>query len=169
MSGTVLCSVPHTCPSPPQCGLAVHRKCLDVCQLECEYRKGILFGVGFSLLPRDRPDEVPFVVPLCTAEIERRALTVQVNVCIIWQRCRQGRTRCGGSHSLSTLCLSSQGVYRVSGSKPRIQKLCQALEAQREQVDLSGISPHDITSVLKHFFKEVMSLIPLMIIYAAQS
>ncbi|XP_046894302.1 GEM-interacting protein isoform X1 [Hypomesus transpacificus] len=107
-----------------ECGLAVHRKCLDVCQLECEYRKGILFGVGFSLLPRDRPDEVPFVVPLCTAEIERRALTVQ-------------------------------GVYRVSGSKPRIQKLCQALEAQREQVDLSGISPHDITSVLKHFFKEL--------------
>ncbi|KAM4597977.1 GEM-interacting protein isoform 2-T2 [Polymixia lowei] len=107
-----------------ECGLAVHRKCLDVCQIECETRKGILFGVGLSLLLRNRPDEVPFVVRLCTAEIESRALTVQ-------------------------------GVYRMSGSKPRVQKLCQAFETQRDQVDLSDLSPHDITSVLKHFFKEL--------------
>ncbi|XP_029913288.1 GEM-interacting protein isoform X2 [Myripristis murdjan] len=107
-----------------ECGLAFHRKCLDVCQVECEHRKGILFGVGLSLLPWDRPDEVPFVVLRCTTEIESRALSVQ-------------------------------GVYRVSGSKPRIQKLCQAFETQREQVDLSDLSPHDITSVLKHFFKEL--------------
>lgn len=49
----------------------------------------------------------------------------------------------------------SQGVYRVSGSKPRIQKLCQAFETQKEQVDLSEYSPHDIASILKQFFKEV--------------
>ncbi|CAB1341458.1 unnamed protein product [Coregonus sp. 'balchen'] len=107
-----------------ECGVAVHRKCLEVLQHECENRKGILFGVGFSLLPRDRPDEVPFVVQLCTAEIESRALTLQ-------------------------------GVYRISGSKPRIQKLCQVFETQRDQVDLSELSPHDVTSVLKHFFKEL--------------
>lgn len=52
----------------------------------------------------------------------------------------------------------SQGVYRVSGSKPRIQKLCQAFEAQKEKVDLSEYSPHDITSILKQFFKEVPGL-----------
>lgn len=46
-------------------------------------------------------------------------------------------------------------MYRVSGSKPRIQKLCQAFETQKEQVDLSEYSPHDITSILKQFFKEV--------------
>lgn len=62
----------------PQCGLALHRKCMEVCQLECEHRKGILFGVGLALLQRDRPDEVPLVVQRCTAEIESRALTVQV-------------------------------------------------------------------------------------------
>lgn len=43
----------------------------------------------------------------------------------------------------------------MSGSKPRIQKICQAFEMQKEQVDLSDLSPHDITSILKHFFKEV--------------
>ncbi|XP_056263316.1 GEM-interacting protein isoform X2 [Pseudoliparis swirei] len=107
-----------------ECGLALHRKCMEVCQLECEHRKGAVFGVDLSLLSGDRPDDVPFVVLLCTSEIESRALSVQ-------------------------------GVYRVSGSKPRIQKLCQTFEMQKEQVDLSEHSPHDITSILKHFFKEL--------------
>ncbi|XP_008289385.1 GEM-interacting protein isoform X2 [Stegastes partitus] len=107
-----------------ECGLALHRKCMEVCQLECEHRKGTVFGVDLSLLQRDRPDEVPFVVLRCTSEIESRALSIQ-------------------------------GVYRVSGSKPRILKLCQAFEMQKEQVDLSDPSPHDITSILKHFFKEL--------------
>ncbi|XP_042360726.1 GEM-interacting protein [Plectropomus leopardus] len=107
-----------------ECGLALHRKCLEVCQLECGQRKGTVFGVDLSLLSQEKPDEVPFVVLLCTSEIESRALSVQ-------------------------------GVYRVSGSKPRIQKLCQAIEMQKEQVDLSDLSPHDITSILKHFFKEL--------------
>ncbi|XP_034395466.1 GEM-interacting protein isoform X2 [Cyclopterus lumpus] len=107
-----------------ECGLALHRKCMEVCQLECEHRKGTVFGVDLSLLSGDRPDGVPFVVLLCTSEIESRALSVQ-------------------------------GVYRVSGSKPRIQKLCQTFEMQKEQVDLSEHSPHDITSILKHFFKEL--------------
>ncbi|XP_071328459.1 GEM-interacting protein [Trachinotus anak] len=107
-----------------ECGVALHRKCMEVCQLECEHRKGTVFGVDLSLLSRDSPDEVPFVVLRCTSEIESRALSIQ-------------------------------GVYRVSGSKPRIQKLCQAFEMQKEQVDLSELSPHDITSILKHFFKEL--------------
>uniref|UniRef100_W5MPQ8 GEM interacting protein n=1 Tax=Lepisosteus oculatus TaxID=7918 RepID=W5MPQ8_LEPOC len=107
-----------------ECSLVLHRKCLDSCQQECDQRRGFVFGLDFSLVPRDFPEEVPFVVRRCTTEIESRALAVQ-------------------------------GVYRVSGSKPRIQKLCQAFEIQRDQVDLSEHSPHDITSVLKHFFKEL--------------
>ncbi|KAM6904515.1 GEM-interacting protein isoform 2-T2 [Xenentodon cancila] len=107
-----------------ECGLALHRKCMEVCQLECEHNKGTVFGVDLSLMSQDSPEEVPFVVLRCTSEIESRALSVQ-------------------------------GVYRVSGSKPRIQKLCQAFETQKEQVDLADLSPHDITSIIKHFFKEL--------------
>uniref|UniRef100_A0A673FY47 GEM interacting protein n=1 Tax=Sinocyclocheilus rhinocerous TaxID=307959 RepID=A0A673FY47_9TELE len=108
-----------------ECGLAVHRKCLEVCQMECEHRRGFIFGMELSLLPRESLDSVPFVVLRCTEEIENRALGVQV------------------------------GIYRISGSKPRILKLCQAFEIQKDQVDLGDLSPHDITSVLKHFFKEL--------------
>ncbi|KAI4882408.1 hypothetical protein NFI96_025175 [Prochilodus magdalenae] len=107
-----------------ECGLAVHRKCLDLCQTECEHRRGTLFGVEFSSLPREQPQDIPFIVQRCTEEIESRALTVQ-------------------------------GVYRVSGSKPRILKLCHAFETQKDQVDLSDLSPHDISSVLKYFFKDL--------------
>ncbi|TRY56748.1 hypothetical protein DNTS_004720 [Danionella cerebrum] len=109
-----------------ECGLGVHRKCLEVCQLECEHRRGFVFGTDFSSLPRECQDSVHFVVLRCTEEIENRALDIQ-------------------------------GVYRISGSKPRILKLCQAFEIQKDQVDLSDLSPHDITSVLKHFFKERLS------------
>ncbi|KAM9780523.1 GEM-interacting protein [Neosynchiropus ocellatus] len=107
-----------------ECGLALHRKCMEVCQIECDFVKGTVFGVDLVALLRDTPDEVPFVVQRCTSEIESRALSIQ-------------------------------GVYRVSGSKPRIQKICQAFEMHKEQVDLTELSPHDITSILKHFFKEL--------------
>ncbi|XP_077476189.1 GEM-interacting protein isoform X1 [Stigmatopora argus] len=108
-----------------ECGLGLHRKCMEACQTECCNQKGKLFGVRLSLLLRDAADDdVPLVVRRCTAEIESRALSLQ-------------------------------GVYRVSGSKPRVQKLCQALEDLKEDVDLSEVSPHDVTSVLKHFLKEL--------------
>lgn len=50
---------------------------------ECEDRKlgaqGGVFGVDFALVPRGFPEEVPFIVRRCTAEIESRALGVQVS------------------------------------------------------------------------------------------
>ncbi len=61
-----------------QCGLALHRKCMEVYQLDCEHKKGTVFGVELSLLTRDSPDEVPFVIQQCISEIESRALSVQV-------------------------------------------------------------------------------------------
>lgn len=53
-----------------------------------------------------------------------------------------------------------QGIYRISGAKARVEKLCQAFENGRELVELSEHSPHDITGVLKHFLKEVGSKSP---------
>lgn len=131
---------------------------MEVCQLECNHRKGMVFGVDLSILPRERPDEVPFVVMYCTSQIERRALSVQVLLTTATAKImKQDSERL--SVFLPFVCLS-QGVYRISGSKPRIQKLCQAFETQREQVDLSEHSPHDITSILKQFFKEVLRSFP---------
>lgn len=76
---------PHDPPLPatsPQCLLTCHKRCLETLLILCGHRRlparTPLFGVDFLQLPRDFPEEVPFVVTRCTAEIELRALGVQV-------------------------------------------------------------------------------------------
>lgn len=110
-----------------ECFLACHKRCLETLLILCGHKRlparTPLFGVSFLQLPRDFPEEVPFVITRCTAEIEQRALHVQ-------------------------------GIYRVSGSRVRVERLCQAFENGRALVDLSGNSPHDVSSVLKRFLQE---------------
>ncbi|KAM6216861.1 LOW QUALITY PROTEIN: GEM-interacting protein [Rhynchocyon petersi] len=111
-----------------ECSLTCHKRCLETLLILCGHRRlparTTLFGVDFLQLPRDFPEEVPFVVTRCTAEIEHRALGVQ-------------------------------GIYRVSGSRVRVERLCQAFENGRALVELSGNSPHDVSSVLKRFLQEL--------------
>ncbi|XP_072458570.1 GEM-interacting protein isoform X2 [Notamacropus eugenii] len=117
-----------------ECSLACHKRCQQSLLILCGHRKlparTQLFGVDFLQLPRDFPEEVPFLVIKCTAEIEHRALSVQ-------------------------------GIYRISGSRVRVERLCQAFENGWALVELSDNSPHDVTGVLKHFLKELTdSIIP---------
>uniref|UniRef100_H3BBZ2 GEM interacting protein n=1 Tax=Latimeria chalumnae TaxID=7897 RepID=H3BBZ2_LATCH len=111
-----------------ECYLTCHRKCLETLLIMCGHKKlqnrVSLFGIDFLQIPRDFPEDVPFIVSRCISEIESRALGVQ-------------------------------GIYRVSGAKARVEKLCQAFENGRDLVELSENSPHDITNVLKHFLKEL--------------
>ncbi|XP_058023472.1 GEM-interacting protein isoform X3 [Ahaetulla prasina] len=113
-----------------ECLLTCHKKCLETLLINCGHQKlparASLFGIDFSDVPRDFPEEVPFIVMKCTSEIEARALGVQ-------------------------------GIYRISGAKARMERLCQAFENGRRLVELSEHSPHDITGVLKHFLKELSS------------
>ncbi|NXA15071.1 GMIP protein, partial [Sapayoa aenigma] len=121
-----------------ECSLTCHKKCLENLLITCGRRKlptrVPLFGVDFSQVPREFPEEIPFLVLRCTAEIESRALGVQ-------------------------------GIYRISGSKSRVEKLCQAFESGRSLVELSEHSPHDITGVLKHFLKELPAPVLLSHLY----
>ncbi|NXD17891.1 GMIP protein, partial [Nothocercus nigrocapillus] len=121
-----------------ECYLACHKKCLESLLITCGHKKlpnrVPLFGIDFVQVPRDFPEEVPFLVVKCTSEIESRALGVQ-------------------------------GIYRISGSKARVEKLCQAFENGRNLVDLSEHSPHDITGVLKHFLKELSGPVLLYQLY----
>uniref|UniRef100_A0A8D0FIN4 GEM interacting protein n=1 Tax=Strix occidentalis caurina TaxID=311401 RepID=A0A8D0FIN4_STROC len=121
-----------------ECCLACHKKCLENLLITCGHKKlpnrVPLFGIDFTQVPRDFPEEVPFIVVKCTSEIEARALGVQ-------------------------------GIYRISGSKARVEKLCQAFENGRSLVELSEHSPHDITGVLKHFLKELSAPVLLSQLY----
>uniref|UniRef100_A0A8C8SCP5 GEM interacting protein n=1 Tax=Pelusios castaneus TaxID=367368 RepID=A0A8C8SCP5_9SAUR len=121
-----------------ECYLTCHKKCLENLLITCGHKKlpsrVSLFGIDFTQVPRDFPEEVPFIVEKCTSEIEARALTVQ-------------------------------GIYRISGAKARVEKLCQAFENGRNLVELSEHSPHDITGVLKHFLKELSGPVLLYELY----
>ncbi|NWR63172.1 GMIP protein, partial [Bucorvus abyssinicus] len=147
-----------------ECCLTCHKKCLENLLITCGHKKlpnrVPLFGVAFTQIPRDFPEEVPFLVVKCTAEIEARALGVQVS----------GRSPSLRSSPRPDLLTSpplrpAQGIYRISGSKARVEKLCQAFESGGSLVDLSEHSPHDITGVLKHFLKELSTPVLLSQLY----
>ncbi|XP_078537285.1 GEM-interacting protein isoform X2 [Lissotriton helveticus] len=111
-----------------ECYLTCHKKCLESLLIICGHKKlpgrTTVFGIEFKQVYRDFPEEVPFIIRKCTAEIEHRALGVQ-------------------------------GIYRISGARARVEKLCQAFENGRNLVELADHSPHDITGVLKQFLKEL--------------
>ena len=58
-------------------------------------------------------------------------------------------------HLTLTLLVLIQGIYRVNGAKSRVEKLCQAFENGKELVELSDLSPHDISNVLKLYLRQV--------------
>ena len=51
--------------------------------------------------------------------------------------------------------LSTQGLYRISSAKSKMERLCQLFEAGAERVDLSDLQPHLISSCLKLYFRQV--------------
>ena len=51
--------------------------------------------------------------------------------------------------------LDTQGLYRISSAKTKMEKLCQLFEAGSERVDLSELPPHLIGSCLKLYLRQV--------------
>lgn len=47
------------------------------------------------------------------------------------------------------------GLYRMSGSSVRVEKLLKSFESGPHLIDLSEVSINDLTSVLKVFLREV--------------
>ena len=50
---------------------------------------------------------------------------------------------------------SFQGIYRVSGLKSRVEKLCQAFENGAQLVDLTDQHPNVIANVLKLYLRQL--------------
>ena len=54
--------------------------------------------------------------------------------------------------------LDTQGLYRISSAKSKMERLCQLFESGSERVDLSDLPPHLISSCLKLYFRQVSFL-----------
>lgn len=95
-----------------QCLLTCHKKCLETLLINCGHQKlparASLFGIDFSDVPRDFPEEVPFIVMKCTSEIETRALGVQVthSLCIHFKFYSCFKVRAGTKFSFPFLIQS---------------------------------------------------------------
>ncbi|XP_038627010.1 GEM-interacting protein isoform X1 [Tachyglossus aculeatus] len=111
-----------------ECSLTCHKRCLETLLITCGHRKLPARIPLFGVDFLELPRDCPGDVPFLV-------------------------TKC--TAEIEQRALDVQGIYRVSGAKARVERLCQALENGQELVELSENSPHDITSVLKHFFKEL--------------
>ncbi|NWU94330.1 GMIP protein, partial [Upupa epops] len=111
-----------------ECGLASHKRCLESLLIACGHKK------------------LPNRAPLFGVDLAQLPRHCPEEVPFVVLKC---------TSEIESRALAVQGIYRISGSKARVEKLCQALENGGSLVELSEHSPHDITGVLKHFLKEL--------------
>uniref|UniRef100_A0A8C5PMA0 GEM-interacting protein n=1 Tax=Leptobrachium leishanense TaxID=445787 RepID=A0A8C5PMA0_9ANUR len=111
-----------------ECLLTCHKKCLENLLIKCGHRKLPPKAALFGVDFSQFPRYFPEEVPFIIAKC---------------------------TSEIELRALGQQGLYRISGAKARVEKLLQAFENGRDLVDLSGHSPHDITSSLKHFLKQL--------------
>ncbi len=58
------------------------------------------------------------------------------------------------------------GIYRMAGVSSRVEKILKSFESGPHLIDVSDVSPNDLTSVLKVFLREVIiQLIIIIIIF----
>ena len=67
-----------------QCGLASHRKCLEVLHLGCGPkhqmpRRMTTFGVDFTAHVEETRTQIPYLVRRCVREVDERGLDLRVS------------------------------------------------------------------------------------------
>ncbi|KAG1668935.1 Rho GTPase-activating protein 29 [Nymphon striatum] len=111
-----------------ECGLSCHKKCLEALAIQC----------GHKRLPRKM---TTFGVELAT-----HLLDTNTGIPPIVAKCIS---------ELEVRGIDMRGIYRVSGVKSKVEKLCQTFESGMELVDASGIHPSVVANVLKLYLRQL--------------
>nr|XP_046264416.1 rho GTPase-activating protein 29-like isoform X2 [Scatophagus argus]XP_046264417.1 rho GTPase-activating protein 29-like isoform X2 [Scatophagus argus] len=111
-----------------ECSLACHKKCLETLAIQCGHKKlqGRLHLFGIDFAQASKNS--PDGIPF------------------IIKKC---------TSEIESRALNIKGIYRVNGAKSRVEKLCQAFENGKDLVELSDLSPHDISNVLKLYLRQL--------------
>uniref|UniRef100_A0A668AJK0 Rho GTPase-activating protein 29 n=1 Tax=Myripristis murdjan TaxID=586833 RepID=A0A668AJK0_9TELE len=111
-----------------ECSLACHKKCLETLAIQCGHKKlqGRLHLFGIDFAQAAK--NTPDGIPF------------------IIKKC---------TSEIESRALNIKGIYRVNGAKSRVEKLCQAFENGKDLVELSELSPHDISNVLKLYLRQL--------------
>ncbi|XP_034469671.1 rho GTPase-activating protein 29-like isoform X1 [Hippoglossus hippoglossus] len=111
-----------------ECSLACHKKCLETLAIQCGHKK---------LLGR---------LQLFGIDFTQASKNSQDGIPFIIKKC---------TSEIESRALNIKGIYRVNGAKSRVEKLCQAFENGKDLVELSDLSPHDISNVLKLYLRQL--------------
>ncbi|XP_037314948.2 rho GTPase-activating protein 29-like [Pungitius pungitius] len=111
-----------------ECSLACHKKCLETLAIQCGHKKlqGRLQLFGIDF-----------------AQASKNSMD---GIPFIIKKC---------TSEIESRALNIKGIYRVNGAKSRVEKLCQAFENGKDLVELSDLSPHDISNVLKLYLRQL--------------
>ncbi|XP_071347432.1 rho GTPase-activating protein 29-like isoform X2 [Trachinotus anak] len=111
-----------------ECSLACHKKCLETLAIQCGHKKlqGRLHLFGI--------------------DFAQAAKNSSDGIPFIIKKC---------TSEIESRALNIKGIYRVNGAKSRVEKLCQAFENGKDLVELSELSPHDISNVLKLYLRQL--------------
>ncbi|XP_077480848.1 rho GTPase-activating protein 29-like isoform X1 [Stigmatopora argus] len=111
-----------------ECSLACHKKCLESLAIQCGHKK----------LERK--------LHLFGVDFTQTAKNSQDGIPFIIRKC---------TSEIETRALNVKGIYRLNGSKSRVEKLCQAFENGKDLVEMSDLYPHDISNVLKLYLRQL--------------
>ncbi|XP_069955191.1 rho GTPase-activating protein 45 isoform X4 [Cherax quadricarinatus] len=111
-----------------ECGLGCHKKCLETLAIQC----------GHKRLPRKM---TTFGVDLAQHLSETNTSIPHLVVKCVAE--------------IDTRGSKIKGIYRVSGVKHRVEKLCQAFENGANLVDLTDQHPNVIANVLKLYLRQL--------------
>ncbi|KAM7379619.1 hypothetical protein PAMP_005161 [Pampus punctatissimus] len=111
-----------------ECSLACHKKCLETLAIQCGHKK---------LQGR---------LQLFGIDFAQAAKNSSDGIPFIIKKC---------TSEIESRALNIKGIYRVNGAKSRVEKLCQAFENGKDLVELSDLSPHDISNVLKLYLRQL--------------
>ena len=116
------------------CGLASHKKCLETLHLLCGPKRLLRKMTTFGV------------------DLGHHLLEVGAEIPPLVQRCVA---------VIDSRGTSVKGIYRVSGVKSKVEKLCQAFEnISAEFVDLTDVHPNVIANVVKLYMRQLPE--PLM-------
>ncbi|XP_029970265.1 rho GTPase-activating protein 29-like isoform X3 [Salarias fasciatus] len=111
-----------------ECSLACHKKCLETLAIQCGHKK---------LQGR---------LQLFGIDFAQASKNSSDGIPFIIKKC---------TSEIESRALNIKGIYRVNGAKSRVEKLCQAFENGKDLVELSELSPHDISNVLKLYLRQL--------------
>ncbi|XP_070602615.1 rho GTPase-activating protein 29 [Erythrolamprus reginae] len=111
-----------------ECSLSCHKKCLEILVIQCGHKKlhGKLHMFG--------------------VEFTQVSKNSEDGIPFIIRKC---------TSEIESRALDVTGIYRVSGVKSRVEKLCQSFENGKDLVLLSEFNAHDISNVLKLFLRQL--------------